>query len=212
MVAQEGWRGDIGSGGAGDVRGRACTSGVDRRHAVVARVAIAQPRVRVLGVGQPGVGHPVAPGRAPIGRHLDPVAGDRGASGVRRRGPCQIDIRFGIRHRHQPGRRPGDGGFLRLSRDGHQNGKHQQHPRRRATNDRSYGACEISGGPIVCVVGAFLRVGSVAGRPPGGRGRKGLRVRPGGGTPANARRAHGRTVAPGSWLLAPGSWLLAPGS
>ena len=47
---------------------------------------------------------------------------------------------------------------------------------------------------------------------PAARGEKGLRVRPGGGAPANARRGHSRNLAPGSWLLAPGSWLLAPGS
>ncbi len=55
-------------------------------------------------------------------------------------------------------------------------------------------------------------MGSAGVRPPGGRGRKGLRVRPGGGAPANARRGHSRTLAPGSRLPAPGSRLPAPGS
>ena len=66
--------------------------------------------------------------------------------------------------------------------------------------------------PTVRARGSVCACGSTGEPHPGGRGEGGWRIRSGGGAPPNARRDHGRTLAPGSWLLAPGSWLLAPGS
>ena len=82
------------SGRVGDVGRPAGLIGIDGGDPVVAGRPGREPRVFVGEVGVSCVGHPVAPGRAAVARHLDPVAGDLAAPGVDRHRPGQIDGRF----------------------------------------------------------------------------------------------------------------------
>ena len=113
MVAQEGWRGDIGSGGAGGVGGQRRPGAEDRRDPVMARVAVRQAGIGIVGVGGLGIGHPVGPGRAAVGGHLDPVALGRESAW---RLPGQVDLRCADPRCRQVRRRAQDLATLAVAR------------------------------------------------------------------------------------------------
>ena len=113
QVTLEGRRGAVHGGGAGDVGGQRRPGAEDRRDPVMARVAVRQAGIGIGGVGGLGIGHPVAPGGAGVGGHLDPVARGRERG---RRLPGQVDLRCADRRRRQVRRRAQDVAQLPVAR------------------------------------------------------------------------------------------------